>query len=85
MSLVACSTLAISGYVVFTDKTQGNILNNFSPVSQPSLSGRIAPILTIISIERYPYQRRSILLRLEYVHNITLRIVRLQRGAIHLL
>ena len=33
MSLVACCTLAVSGYLVFTDKTQGNILNNFSPVS----------------------------------------------------
>jgi solute carrier family 38 (sodium-coupled neutral amino acid transporter), member 11 len=33
VSLVACSIMAISGYVVFTDRTQGNILNNFSPVS----------------------------------------------------
>lgn len=33
MSLVACMTLAISAYVVFTDKTQGNILNNFPLVS----------------------------------------------------
>lgn len=32
MSLVACTTLAVSGYLVFTDKTQGNILNNFSAV-----------------------------------------------------
>lgn len=32
ISLVACSTLAISAFLVFTDKTQGNILNNFSPV-----------------------------------------------------
>ncbi|KAJ7346632.1 amino acid transporter [Mycena albidolilacea] len=31
LSLVSCCTLAISAYVVFTDKTQGNILNNFSP------------------------------------------------------
>ncbi|KAJ7193185.1 transmembrane amino acid transporter protein-domain-containing protein [Mycena haematopus] len=31
VSLVACCTLAISAYVVFTDKTQGNILNNFAP------------------------------------------------------
>ncbi|KAF7315652.1 Aa-trans domain-containing protein [Mycena indigotica] len=31
LSLIACCTLAISGYVVFTDKTQGNILNNFAP------------------------------------------------------
>ncbi|KAJ7703184.1 transmembrane amino acid transporter protein-domain-containing protein [Mycena rosella] len=31
LSLVACCTLAIAAYVVFTDKTQGNILNNFSP------------------------------------------------------
>ncbi|CAK5265775.1 unnamed protein product [Mycena citricolor] len=30
LSLVACCTLAISGYIVFTDKTQGNILNNFA-------------------------------------------------------
>ncbi|CAL1707561.1 unnamed protein product [Somion occarium] len=31
ISLVACCTLAISAYLVFTDKTQGNILNNFAP------------------------------------------------------
>ncbi|KAG5643157.1 hypothetical protein DXG03_001487 [Asterophora parasitica] len=30
ISLVCCMTLAVSAYVVFTDKTQGNILNNFS-------------------------------------------------------
>ncbi|KZT08313.1 amino acid transporter [Laetiporus sulphureus 93-53] len=30
LSLVACCTLAISAYLVFTDKTQGNILNNFA-------------------------------------------------------
>lgn len=29
LSLVCCMVLAISAYVVFTDKTQGNILNNF--------------------------------------------------------
>ncbi|CAG7854508.1 Vacuolar amino acid transporter 2 [Serendipita indica DSM 11827] len=29
LSLVACCTLAISAFWVFTDKTQGNILNNF--------------------------------------------------------
>lgn len=33
MSLVACCTLAISAYIVFTDRTQGNILNNFAAVS----------------------------------------------------
>jgi len=32
ISLVACCTLAISAFVVFTDKTMGNILNNFSKV-----------------------------------------------------
>jgi sodium-coupled neutral amino acid transporter 11 len=31
LSLVACCTLAISAFLVFTDKTQGNILNNFPP------------------------------------------------------
>ncbi|KAF9566763.1 AAAP amino acid permease [Agrocybe pediades] len=29
VSLVCCMMLAISAYIVFTDKTQGNILNNF--------------------------------------------------------
>ncbi|CAD6568517.1 MAG: hypothetical protein TREMPRED_004603, partial [Tremellales sp. Tagirdzhanova-0007] len=31
MSLVCCLLMAVTGYVVFTDKTQGNILNNFGP------------------------------------------------------
>lgn len=35
VSFIACSIMAISGFVVFTDRTQGNILNNFSPVSFP--------------------------------------------------
>jgi len=30
ISLVACTTLAVSAYLVFTDKTHGNILNNFA-------------------------------------------------------
>ncbi|KAL0955915.1 hypothetical protein HGRIS_002106 [Hohenbuehelia grisea] len=30
LSLISCCTLAISAYMVFTDKTQGNILNNFA-------------------------------------------------------
>ncbi|KAF8973270.1 amino acid transporter [Flammula alnicola] len=29
ISLLSCLTLGISAYIVFTDKTQGNILNNF--------------------------------------------------------
>lgn len=33
-SLVSCCTLAISAFWVFTDKTQGNILNNFALVSR---------------------------------------------------
>ena len=41
-SFVACSIMAISGYVVFTDRTQGNILNNFSPVSPILLSGALS-------------------------------------------
>lgn len=32
LSLVCCLTMAVSAYVVFTDKTQGNILNNFAGV-----------------------------------------------------
>jgi sodium-coupled neutral amino acid transporter 11 len=32
-SLISCLTLAISAFVVFTNKTQGNVLNNFAVVS----------------------------------------------------
>jgi sodium-coupled neutral amino acid transporter 11 len=38
ISLVACCILAISAFWVFTDKTRGNILNNFSPVSVYTLN-----------------------------------------------
>ncbi|KZT41492.1 AAAP amino acid permease [Sistotremastrum suecicum HHB10207 ss-3] len=31
IAVLACCTLSISAYDVFTDKTQGNILNNFAP------------------------------------------------------
>ena len=30
MSLLCCLLMSVTGYVTFTDKTQGNILNNFS-------------------------------------------------------
>jgi sodium-coupled neutral amino acid transporter 11 len=36
ISLVACVTMAVAGFQVFTDKTQGNILNNFPLVSEPA-------------------------------------------------
>lgn len=35
ISLVSCLTLAIPAYIVFTDRTQGNILNNFAAVRSP--------------------------------------------------
>ncbi|KAI9251936.1 transmembrane amino acid transporter protein-domain-containing protein [Phascolomyces articulosus] len=31
LSFVTCTVLAVSGYLVFTDETAGNILNNFPP------------------------------------------------------
>ncbi|KAJ9082940.1 hypothetical protein DSO57_1000237 [Entomophthora muscae] len=31
VSMFFCAIMAIAGYITFTDKTQGNILNNFSP------------------------------------------------------
>jgi sodium-coupled neutral amino acid transporter 11 len=30
MSLVCCLLMSVTGYIVFTDKTEGNILNNFA-------------------------------------------------------
>lgn len=47
MSLVACCTLAISAYIVFTDKTQGNILNNFAAVCLSRVRTRVSTILTL--------------------------------------
>lgn len=41
LSLVSCCTLAVSAYLVFTDRTQGNILNNFSPVCTPEVLERL--------------------------------------------
>ena len=29
ISMLACLTMALAGFVVFGDKTQGNVLNNF--------------------------------------------------------
>lgn len=45
VSFIACSIMAISGFVVFTDRTQGNILNNFSPVSF------FPPIYLVLSVD----------------------------------
>jgi sodium-coupled neutral amino acid transporter 11 len=33
ISFIACCAMAVSAFLVFTDKTQGNVLNNFSGVS----------------------------------------------------
>jgi solute carrier family 38 (sodium-coupled neutral amino acid transporter), member 11 len=38
ISLVSCVTLAVSAYLVFTNKVQGNILNNFPQVSTHPLN-----------------------------------------------
>jgi sodium-coupled neutral amino acid transporter 11 len=37
-SLISCCILAISAFWVFTNKTQGNILNNFPAVRNPTLA-----------------------------------------------
>ncbi|KAF9042872.1 transmembrane amino acid transporter protein-domain-containing protein [Rhodocollybia butyracea] len=54
ISLFACATLAISGYLVFTEKTQGNILNNF-----PSVSGFIVLVSQGEVIEDYFFSHES--------------------------
>ena len=68
ISLVACCTLAISAYVVFTDKTQGNILNNFGPVSRAKASFTIATYTRPLLV-RHANQRRAVLFRSEHVHD----------------
>lgn len=46
ISLVACCTLAISAYLIFTNKTRGNILNNFAAVRVQVL----VPVLLLNSL-----------------------------------
>ena len=38
IALIACCTLAVSAFATFTDKTQGNILNNFPSVCIKTVS-----------------------------------------------
>ena len=74
ISLLACCTLAISAFVVFTDKTQGNILNNFSKVCAVTTTRRS---ILIFVLERHTYQRRSILLWPKHVHDASARAFRM--------
>jgi len=56
MSLVCCLLMAVTGYLVFTDKTQGNILNNFSPDDLVINIARLcfgANMSTTIPLENY--------------------------------
>lgn len=78
ISLVSCCTLAISAYLVFTDKTQGNILNNFSAVSV-SMKFRMlrCGVLKRSEIERYLDQYCAILFWIEHVYNASARAFRM--------
>ena len=78
ISLVACCTLAIPAFWNFTNKTQGNILNNFPPVSKGIWL--ISWILTTAPLERHFDQSSSILLRVEHVYHVTPRALRVQGG-----
>jgi solute carrier family 38 (sodium-coupled neutral amino acid transporter), member 11 len=50
VSLVSCCTIAIAAFWVFTNRTQGNILNNFSSVSRlaASSSSSFSHLTTLI-------------------------------------
>lgn len=52
MSLVSCLILSIAGYVTFTDKTQGNILNNFSTVCAGQHTYLLSGALKLACFER---------------------------------
>lgn len=67
LSLVACCTLAVSAYLVFTDKTQGNILNNFAPVRLPPHLVELPTVANFRPAVGYPNQCRAVLLRIEHV------------------
>lgn len=77
LSLFACTTLAISAYVVFTDKTQGNILNNFSRV-RATISYTLLDALqtgAFRSVGRYVNQRSEILFRTQHVYDTSPRAI----------
>jgi sodium-coupled neutral amino acid transporter 11 len=59
LALAACTLLAVPAYAVFTDRTQGNILNNFEPVrALAALRGMIWGLTTaqgdtLINVARF--------------------------------
>jgi hypothetical protein len=78
ISLVACCTLAISGFWVFTNRTQGNILNNFSGVSFSLILGCLTS--DTCGAERCADQCCPFLLWTEYVYDVALGAICLQRS-----
>jgi Transmembrane amino acid transporter protein len=81
ISLVACCTLAISGFVTFTNKTMGNILNNFSPV----IAFRLVSLdpTAKFSSEQCIDQCCTILLWAQHVHNPSSGAICVQRSESH--
>ncbi|KAF9244905.1 amino acid transporter [Melanogaster broomeanus] len=59
ISLVACCTLGVSAFWVFTEKTEGNILNNFSPNDTLINVARFCFGLNIEVIEQYFFSHES--------------------------
>jgi sodium-coupled neutral amino acid transporter 11 len=77
LALAACTLLAVPAYAVFTDRTQGNILNNFEPVRRPAWKEAGADRG---ATGRYADQRGPVLLRAEHVHDAPARAVRVPGG-----
>jgi len=83
ISMIACLIMALSGYLTFGNKTQGNVLNNF-PTDN-----------IMVNIARLYVHRVSGQLQLDtnthqllwsqYANNITSRMLRLQRSNVQLL
>lgn len=78
VSLVACLTLAVPAFLIFTDKTHGNILNNFSQVRLRSVLFVSCPDTQLNFFpERHTHKCRAFCLWAQHVHHVSARALRL--------
>ncbi len=80
VSLLFCMLLGISRYLVFMDKMQGHILNNFSPVG--SILCCIWKQSSVFVQGWYLGKCSLVLFWSEYVHNTALGTVHVLRGSL---
>ena len=77
--MVACMIMALCGYLTFGDKTQGNVLNNFSA---DNIIVNVARLYALLhsSLSRLRLIACLQLLWSQYAYNFAARMLRVPRG-----